>query len=122
MFENDRQLGDVCFILCAWIPSSPWKWADDGYRRDFFEVPPGISSGEAAMIRFAAALWGGDDLPVWRGFDNRRMRDIGELLLAMHDSPLAIDAWIAKRGGHGSPDKIVRATREKRIREMARGA
>ncbi len=96
MFRDDRQLGDVCFILCAWIPKSPWMWRGDGlgdgYRRYGLDLPSGISTGEAHMLRFAAALWGGDDLTVWRGYDRRRMTDIVELLAA-------IDEWIAARVG-----------------------
>lgn len=118
MFRNDEQLGQVCFILCAWIPSSPWRWDGDGYRRTFFEVPSGISSGEAAMIRFAAALWGGDDLPVWRGFDGKRLRDVGELLVAMGEGSDAIDSWI-----HARCEKPLGANRpdwERIVRERAR--
>lgn len=97
MFRNDKQLGDVCFILCAWIPQSPWAWAGDGYRRERFDLPDGISSGEAAMLRFAAALWGGDDLAVSRGFDGRRMRDVGALISALGGGPMEIDGWIRSR-------------------------
>lgn len=103
MFRNDQQLGQVCFILCAWIPSSPWAWDGDGYRRKHFNEPTGISSGEAAMLRFAADVWGGDDLKVYRGLDGRRLRDIGELIVALGSGTSAIDAWIDKR----TPSRLV---------------
>lgn len=102
MFRDDAQRGEVCYLLCRWIPKSPW--ARRGDRNTYCpsqlahagRLPDGVSSGEAAMIRFSIKLWKSEDPVVWLGFDGQRMKDIGELLPAL-SSPVAIDAWILKR-------------------------
>jgi len=109
MFKNDKQRGEVCYLLCAWIPKSPWKATPDGYRPSQLahagRLPDGVSTGEAAMIRFSIALWRSEDPVVWLGFDNRRMYDIGELIVAMQ-SPEMIGAWIAERKTVTMQDRI----------------
>lgn len=103
MFRDDYQRGEVCFILCAWIPGSTWAMDGRGYRPVTHNNLSSLSTGELAMLRFAKRLWLGDGddaatgLPVWTGFDARRMRDIAELLTALVGGPEAIDAWILQR-------------------------
>jgi len=96
MFRDDRQRGQVCFILTAWVRDSPWRWTETGYR-PAGPMPKGLSTGETKMLRFAQALWSGDDLLVWQGFDGRRMQDIGQLLVAYDEGPESLDGWIEMR-------------------------
>lgn len=95
-FRDDVQRGEVCFVLTAWVRGEPWKHDGIGYRPG--KEPDGLSTGEAMMVAFARAIWAGDDLIVWTGFDSRRMRDIAELLVAMvSGEPGNIEWWIAHR-------------------------
>ena len=123
MFRNDEQRGEVCFILCAWVRGSPWVWTSTGYRPEG-KAPTGLSTGEAKMLRFAMALWRGGDLPVWQGFDSRRLGSIAAVLVAMTHGPDAVDAWCTRQGGsHGSQrsDSRTPARRDEDIRRTARG-
>lgn len=94
MFRDTTQRGLVCYLLCRWIPGSPWCLEPDGYRPTG-PKPVGKSTGEQAMLRFARALWRGDTLPVWLGWDRTRMNDVATLLVAMNTGK--IEHWILER-------------------------
>lgn len=97
MFRDDKQRGLVCAILCAWIPRTPWQLTETGYRPEGVLKPRGVSSSERAMINLAYALWRGEDLVVYTGFDRTRSTDIGQLLVAMAYG--TIDQWCTERMG-----------------------
>lgn len=118
MFRDDRQRGEVCFILTAWVRGEPWRWTETGYRPGL--EPVGLSTGEDAMVRFSMALWSGHDLPIWQGFDSRRMRDLAELLLALNEGPESIDGWIRTRVDTPLGATKSRETWERRTRERSR--
>jgi hypothetical protein len=99
-FRDDRQRGAVCHALCSWMPANPWELTETGYRpkRTALQcVKLGLSSGELAMVSFAQALWRGDDPVIFLGWDRDRMRQALTALLAMHDGPDAVDAWLRDR-------------------------
>ena len=127
MFRDDAQRGEVCFILCAWVRDSPWRYAVSSYRPHGPVAWEGRSVGELAMLHFAKRLWNGDGedpavgLSVWTGFDARRMRDIAELLVAMVAGPEAIDRWIENRSCTMKVrDTVTREAWEADVRERSR--
>ncbi len=96
-FRDDRQRGQVCWMLCSWFSTNPWELTDDGYRptryRDGARLC-GRSTGEEAMVRFARALWSGDDLVIHLGWDQLRMFQALSAILAMNQGPDAVDQWL----------------------------
>lgn len=97
MFRDTAQRGKVCYLLCAWIPGSPWRLEADGYRPTG-PKPTGKSTSEMAMVAFARALWRGDKLGVPLGvFDARRWAMIATLFSALGLGPDAVDEWIETR-------------------------
>lgn len=96
MFRDPQQRGMVCYLLCRWIPGSPWVLTADGYKPGVVSGS-GLSSGQRATILFAQDLWSGRD-PSWSWcWDRRRMTDVATLFVALTDGPEAIDRWIAER-------------------------
>jgi len=104
MFRDAEQRGHVCYLLCRWIPGSPWSFTDHGYRPNLV-MGTGLSTGQEAMILFAQALWRGDTLPVTPSrWDAKRFGTVVTLLQAMAsgvDSVDEIDNWIAVREAEG---------------------
>lgn len=107
MFRDDRQIARVCCALLA-RGQVAHLWTDAGPTDTAVAVAEGssgagLSSGQAALVGVAFALWNGSGgLTVARALDvldAGSLRAVGDLLVATTHGADAVDAWLQRQPG-----------------------
>lgn len=107
MFRSEAQRGLVYAVLVQHLPGGLDRWmssTESGHPRPSDEAHEAIekgaplSSGEMLMLRAAIDVWnGGGKLELGRAMDTldgKRLRLLGEFLVAFSESSGAITRWI----------------------------